>query len=140
MNIHDIYYKEEEMSINLDTSIEKESMRMTPKERLRAAFRREECDRVPAYPMSCRNNATLIGMSGIEYSLNGKKMAQSYIEYYKMFKPQYRPDKMVVHSLDIRQINQGIPLSTEKGRRSHNTRDRRPWFIRAFVLSSFPEH
>lgn len=69
---------------------------MTPKERIRAAFDRSESDRVPAYPMSCTNNATMMGMPVVEYSTDGEKMAQAYIEYYKRFKPHLKPDVLIL--------------------------------------------
>ena len=70
--------------------------KMTPKQRIRAAFSREESDRVPAYPMSCANNATLMGMSVVEYSTDGEKMAKAYLEYYKRFKPDLKPDVLIL--------------------------------------------
>lgn len=70
--------------------------KMTPKQRIRAAFNREETDRVPAYPMSCANNATLMGMSVVEYSTDGEKMAKAYLEYYRRFKPDLKPDVLIL--------------------------------------------
>jgi len=70
--------------------------KMTPKQRIRAAFSRKESDRVPAYPMSCANNAALMGMSVVEYSTDGEKMAKAYLEYYKRFKPDLKPDVLIL--------------------------------------------
>lgn len=72
------------------------NQKFTARQRIRAAFDRKECDRIAAYPMVCANTATLMGMSVVEYSLSGKKMAQAYLEYYKRFKPDQKPDVLIL--------------------------------------------
>ena len=68
----------------------------TGRQRIGAAFRQEELDRVAAYPMSCPNNAWLLGMSLKEYGTDPKKMALAYTEYYNRFKPNLKPDVVVL--------------------------------------------
>src|SRR5687768_16090069 len=68
-----------------------EQARVTPRDRVVAAYRGEFADRVPAYPIAGSFAGCLDGLSIEEYCTNPTKAARAMLNYYD----RYQPDIMI---------------------------------------------